>query len=114
MKQFFFTIIAIVSFGIVAEAKTKSATIRQASELSLENAIEISFNGEGAVLSTEATETYVKLIKANDKAFTSDNTNETYFAGTQTAAPATDINDAAAQADVCFVYTADSMTASLS
>src|SRR5436309_66163 len=85
MKKFLFTIIAIVSFGIVAEAQTNSATIRKASELSLDNAIEISFNGEGAVLSTEATETYVKSIKARtEKTFNADNTNETYYTGTQT------------------------------
>jgi hypothetical protein len=96
MKKFLFTIIAIVSFGIVAEAQTNSATIRKASELSLDNAIEISFNGEGAVLSTQAAETYVKSIKAHtEKTFNTENTNETYYTGTQTTktvVPATDNN----------------------
>ena len=114
MKKFLFTIIAIVSFGLVAEAQTNSATIRKTSELSLDNAMEISFEGNGVVISTEAAETYVKSIKTRtEKNFDINNTNETYFAGAQsttTVVPATETNIIDMASYICFAFPAGSQT----
>ena len=113
MKKFLFTIIAFVSFGLVAEAQTNSATIRKASELSLDNAMEISFEGGGVVISIEAAETYVISIKTRtEKNFDIINTNETYFAGTQTTTvvPATETNTTDMASYICFAFPADSQT----